>query len=108
MVIACFVTINVASAQDKKEKKKYDPEARWNAIVKGAEKAEGTTELTKDEFVKGVKAVGGKRADQGEELFKRIKKADESKITKDEFIKGSRRGKKNADKKPDEKKPDDK
>src|SRR3989339_1964237 len=85
VVMACLVAVNVASAQEKKGKgKRFDPAARWAAIAKGADK-EGATELSKEDFVKGVKAVGGRMADQGERLFDRIKKADEKKVTKDEF-----------------------
>lgn len=89
LAMVCFVAVSMTVAQDKDKDKKgrarFDPATRWAAIAKGADK-EGATELTKDEFVKGVKAVGGPRADQGEMLFDRIKKAEEKKVTKDEYV----------------------
>lgn len=88
LAMVCFVAASVAAAQDKDKGgkgRRFDPAARWAAIAKGADK-EGATELTKDEFVKGVKAAGGRMADEGEAFFDRIKKADEKKVTKDEFV----------------------
>lgn len=111
VMVACLVAVNFASAQEKKKHGDHkgghmDPAARWAAIAKGADKADAT-ELTKDEFVKGVKATSqGKMADHAEDFFKRIKKASEDKITKDEYIAGVKEmfsKHKKGDKKPADK-----
>lgn len=113
VAMVCFVAVSVAAAQDKDKGKgakgrRFDPAARWAALAKGADK-EGATELTKDEFVQGVKAAGGRMADQGEAIFDRIKKADEKKITKDEFVSfWKEMAAKRGEKKPGERKPKDK
>lgn len=104
LVMVCFVAVSVVSAQQKKGRSnRPDPAARWAAIAKAADK-EGATELSKEDFIKGVKGVGGRMADQGEAIFNRVKKADEKKVTKDEFIAFAKqpRGKR-SEKKPESK-----
>ena len=86
LVVASLVAVNV-SAQEKK-KGKMDMGARFDALEKAAGHDTLTGELTKDEFVKGMKASGSKMADRAEEIFGKFKKADENKITKDEFVAG--------------------
>jgi len=89
LAIACLVAVNTASAQQNEGKKKRErpnPEARFDALEKAANHDPLTGELTKDEFVKAMKATAPRMGDRAEQFFNRIKKADENKITKAEFV----------------------
>jgi hypothetical protein len=107
MVVACLIAVN-STAQEKKRGKGGDrpsPESRFDALEKAAKHDPLTGVLTKEEFVKAMKDSGSRMADRAEEIFTKLKKADEKKITKDEFVKGMKemfqgRGKRGGEKKP--------
>jgi hypothetical protein len=85
LVVACLVTVNVASAQGRQGKKDGrlpDAGKLFDDAEKAAKHDPLTGVLTKDEFVKGMKESGSKMADRAEQMFDRIKKADNSKVTK--------------------------
>jgi Ca2+-binding EF-hand superfamily protein len=96
MVLACLVMVSMAVAQDQGGGKKRTPqtpeerkaaaEKRFDALEKAAKHDPATGVLTKDEFVAAVKEVNAKMADRAEDMFKNIKKADESKVTKAEYV----------------------
>ena len=109
LAVACLVAVNSASAQDKK-KDRPNPEKRFDDMEKAVNHDPLKGELTKEEFVKAMKATSPRGGDRAEAFFDRIKKVDEKKITKDEFVKAmkemrsNRGGKRGGDKKPPEKK----
>jgi hypothetical protein len=91
LVMACLVTVNMASAQEKRGKKggKGDraPDAGklFDEMEKKAKHDPLTGVLAKDEFVKGMKESGSRMAERAEQMFDRIKKADSTKVTKEEY-----------------------
>jgi hypothetical protein len=96
VVMACLVAANVAFAQEQKkggkrggtpEDRKARAEKRFDDMEKAVKHDPLKGELTKDEFLKAMKEMSqGKMGDRAEEFFKRMKKADESKITKAEYV----------------------
>jgi hypothetical protein len=91
LVVACLVTVNMASAQGRQGKKGQkggktpDAGKMFDDAEKAAKHDPLTGVLTKDEFVKGLKESGSRMASHAEQMFDRIKKADNSKVTKEEF-----------------------
>ena len=88
LVVACLVTVNMASAQGRQGKKggkMPDAGKLFDGMEKLAKHDPLTGVLTKDEFAKGMKESGSRMASRAEQMFDRIKKADKSKVTKEEF-----------------------
>ena len=106
MVVACLVAVNSVSAQEKKGKRdRPSPEKRFDDMEKAVKHDPLKGELTKDEFVTAMKETKSRMADKAEEFFKKIKKADESKVTKDEYVKALKDMFANRQKKGEKKQP---
>jgi hypothetical protein len=89
LLVATMVMVSTASAQDKEKKGRKGgdrptPEKRFDDMEKTVKHDPLTGVLTKDEYVKALKDT--RMADRAEEMFKRIKKADENKVTKAEYV----------------------
>jgi hypothetical protein len=86
LILACFVTVNIGSAQEKKKHDRPSPEQRFDNLEKAVKHDPLTGELTKDEFVTAMKETKSRQADKAGEIFGQIKKASDTKVTKAEYV----------------------
>jgi hypothetical protein len=96
VVLACLVMVSMAVAQDQgggkkrpqqtPEERKANAEKRFDDMEKTAKHDPLKGELTKEEFVAGMKEINTKMADRAEQMFDRITKADSTKVTKAEYV----------------------